>query len=250
MRENIREIIEKSIGKYCEANGIEHIWEEPIVGFADAKSQSFSKLKTVVKADHCVPGDFLEDASIVVSYFLPFKREIGKSNKQEGLASEVWADAYKHTNAMSSGINQDIIDYLKGLDYKAVEPGKAIGFAEEELKSRWSQRHVAYIAGIGTFGINNMLISEKGGCGRYFSVITNLDVTPDEIVKEERCKYKVDKTCGACVKRCKGEALTYEGFDRFKCYESCSENREKYGYSVCGKCVVELPCSHKNPVKK
>lgn len=32
--------------------------------------------------------------------------------------------------------------------------------------SEWSHRHAAYIAGLGIFGINNMLITNKGCVGR------------------------------------------------------------------------------------
>ena len=117
-------------------------------------------------------------------------------------------------------------------------------------KSRWSQRHVAYLAGHGTFGINNMLISDVGSVGRYFSLVTAMDIEPDLPVREERCLWKQDGSCGLCVKRCVAGALTETGFDRFRCLEQCLVNMERYpGADVCGKCTVELPCSYEIPKK-
>ena len=81
-----------------------------------------------------------------------------------------------------------------------------------------------------------------------FGGVCTLDEKIDKPLKEERCKYKIDKTCGVCVKRCEVEALTYEGFDRFKCSNNCKKNLEIFGVDVCGKCVVELPCSYRNPI--
>lgn len=249
MREFIKNTIVEFIDKYCEENNIKNIWEEPIVGFADANSDYIKNLKNIVLKSHYSPKDFLEDATIIVCYFLPFKRDIGKSNKVEGLPSQIWADAYIVTNEMTQHVNEYIVHQIEKLGYKAVNPVNAGKFDQNILKSKWSQRHLAYAAGIGTFGINNLLISEKGSCGRYFSVITNLDVKSDEPIKEDRCMYKKDKSCGICVKRCKKGALTYEEFDRFKCSAKLEKNKKEVGAAVCGKCAVELPCSYKNPMK-
>jgi epoxyqueuosine reductase QueG len=84
--------------------------------------------------------------------------------------------------------------------------------------------------------------------GRYFSVITTLPLTPDPVITEERCLFKRDVSCGLCVKRCPANALTEEGFDRFRCLERCLVNDALYpGADVCGKCAVSLPCSHEIP---
>lgn len=62
---------------------------------------------------------------------------------------------------------------------------------KEHIYSNWSQRHVGYIAGLGTFGLNNMLITDQGTCGRFYSLITNLPVEPDQPLQEERCLWKM-----------------------------------------------------------
>lgn len=79
-------------------------------------------------------------------------------------------------------------------------------------RSKWSQRHVAYVCGHGTFGLNNMLISDRGCVGRYYSIITALPIETDPVVTEERCLYKRNGGCKLCVKRCVAEALTEKEF--------------------------------------
>ena len=112
-----------------------------------------------------------------------------------------------------------------------------------------------------------MLLTRRGCCGRFSTVITNLDLEPDQPLTEEYCLYKKNGTCGACVKHCPTGALTYggsEGYDRFKCYALCRENAKVYtqfgssytnedgtgansvGSEVCGKCVTASPCAFWN----
>lgn len=248
-RTTIEEVIIKFINGYCKENKIKNIWREPIVGFADANSNYIKNLPNIILTSHRLPSDYLEDAKIIVSYFLPFKKDIGQSNKEDGIPSVLWGEAYIVTNEMATKINEHLINVLEKMGYKAADPGKAAEYNPIVLKSEWSQRHIAYQAGIGTFGINNMLISDKGSCGRYFSIITNLDIKPDEPLKEEKCKYKIDKSCGVCIQKCKIGALTYNSFDRVKCSKNCDKNGEIIGIGVCGKCDVALPCSYKNPLK-
>ncbi len=127
------------------------------------------------------------------------------------------------------------------------------------------RRHFAYLAGLGTFGINNMLITRSGGCGRYTTVVTDLDITPGQPLETEYCLYKKNGKCGACLRRCPTAALTATDgighYDRHKCFAILKKNAEAYqdfgisytnedgtgsnsvGSEVCGKCTVHVPCA-------
>ena len=63
-------------------------------------------------------------------------------------------------------------------------------------------RYLAYISGIGYFGINNNIITDKFGSYVFIGyIMTNYEFTPDS---------PLDKTCikcGKCVKYCPGNAL-------------------------------------------
>ena len=160
---------------------------------------------------------------------------------------------------------QDLNRFLAGevnrLGYEAKTAPEAATFDQKKLISNWSHRHFARVAGLGTFGLNNMLITKSGCCGRYGTIITNLDVEPDQPLKEALCIYKKNGRCGSCISRCPSGALTAEGYDRQKCYQVLKKNAAIYtefgssyldetgqnsnsiGSEVCGKCVVNVPCS-------
>ena len=217
-------------------------FEYPIVKFADAHDAEFANLKTIAVADHYLPSDILSGAKSVMSFALPIEREVALRNKNPGLASKEWADVYLLAGTISEALYPHIAEFFRARGFCAVPPQNA-GMIAERAVSRWSQRHVAWIAGHGTFGLNNMLISDVGSVVRYYSMITDMPIDPDRRPNEERCLYKQNRSCGLCVKRCTAWALTKEGFDRFKCLAACLANQDVFGADVCGKCIVDVPCS-------
>ena len=241
----VRWSVMETIGSYILENGKPNYWDSPLIGFADAESELFPHLKVMCCPEHKVPQDYLPGAKTVISYFLPFKEEVSKSNIGGTAPSETWVDSYIPTNDMAVMINRDLVSMLEGMGYSATFPEDA-GIIINGGFSVWSQRHVAWIAGLGTFGMNNMLITEKGCCGRFFSVITDMPHAHGKPVEGERCTYKSEGKCGVCMRRCVGNALE-GGFGRSTCYGICIENLKKYGADICGKCVVGLPCTHRMP---
>ena len=249
MRKKMEDKIWQLIHQYCKEKSLPILWRKPLVRFADAADPGFVQLREAVDPNHHLPIDFLGDVKSVLSWFLPFLSEIGKENDLDGLSAPSWAQSYLVTNEMAAWVNEQLVYFIREeLGADAAVPTDAGMISMENPRSRWSQRHVAYLAGHGTFGKNNMLISDAGSVGRYFSVVTSLPVVPDRPVEEERCLWKRDGSCGLCIKRCAVSALTESSFDRFKCLEQCLINMEHYpGADVCGKCTVELPCSYEIP---
>jgi epoxyqueuosine reductase QueG len=265
MKEKITSMIQQRIKEYGERADISTAWGEPLVGFAEANHSTILNLKEIISPKHQLPLEVLPDASIVIVYFVPFTKELAHTNQTAGdIASPEWALAYEETNAMFRIVNESLAEELKSMGYQAKVSPETATFDQEKLISNWSQRHFARAAGLGTFGINNMLISKIGCCGRYSSIVTNLDVEPDMPLEEEYCLYKKNGRCGLCVKRCPSGALTLEGYDRNKCYQVLRKNAALYtdfgssysdgtgekansiGSEVCGKCVVNMPCSFFN----
>ena len=216
---------------------------EPVIGFADAASPVIRRLKTSVAEDHLMPEDVLPEATIIISYFLPFTKAAGMSNHDGDFPSQQWADFYNTTNALIAEINEALVDTLQAEGIPAAVP--AGGFDTDRLLSRWSQRHIAEAAGLGTFGLNNMLITKAGSMGRFGSVVTALDEPADSPLTEELCTAKTGRKCTVCVKRCPTGALRTDGFDRNICYTICRKAEEELGADVCGKCAVSIPCAVK-----
>ncbi|GKU27504.1 (Fe-S)-binding protein [Clostridium folliculivorans] len=253
MKNQLEKLIREFIKKYQEDNDIESGWKEPLISYADASDKRFYKLKEIVSPSHAMPQDFLPGAKTVVSYFIPFEDFIVESNIEGRISSKIWARAYIETNKLIFDLNSYIKNELEKLGYKSNIIPATHNFDTTKLISDWSHRHVAYISGLGTFGLNNMLITEKGCCGRVGSFVTDLELEPSNIKEGENCLYKRNNVCKKCVARCVNAALKVESFNRHKCYEMCLSNAEVHSEielsDVCGKCLVNLPCSTTNPVK-
>jgi ferredoxin len=105
-----------------------------------------------------------------------------------------------------------------------------------------------------------MLITDRGCCGRFGSLVTDLPPPPEGLktgmvpvgTAGERCLYKRKGGCGLCRKKCPAGAYAVDGtFNRKACYGQCLKNAEIFRdiglADVCGKCLVGLPCSDKAP---
>ena len=234
---------------YCAERGLETIWREPLVGFADAESPLFPELKVTAHPAHKVPQDYLPGARTVVSYFLPFKPDIPENNKGGQTPTVEWAEAYKLTNAMAKELSRHIAEMIVAKGHRALAPEDFTEFVDETY-SCWSQRHVARIAGLGSFGMNNMLITDSGCGGRFFSVVTDMPCDHDVPDTRERCLYKIDGSCGRCMDACVCGAIDPDGFDRRACEGVCDSNLEELTVSVCGKCMSGMPCTLRDPSAK
>lgn len=236
------------IEHYKNKNSSKTQWKKPVIGFADARSTYFQMLKKIISPTHYMPQNFLPDCTVVLSYFLPFENDIGYKNEKGQDPDPVWIEAYIETNQLFSVLNDFLISLCKKWGYSAITPAPAGMVDKEHIYSNWSQRHVAYAAGLGTFGLNNMLITDQGTCGRFYSLITNLPIEPDQPLKKERCLYKISGTCGLCVKQCPIHAFKPDNeFDRKRCEVHLTELERRFGGDACGKCVVGLPCTFQNP---
>ncbi len=249
----LEKIIGDFVEDYMENQGMKTRWKKPIVAFASADDPLFQKLKEVANPNHLMPDDILNGAKSVITYFLPFEESIPISNMNGRHSSKEWARAYVETNRLIGKLNDYLIETIKKMGNQAAKLDPNLNMDYEKLISVWSNRHVAYIAGLGTFGLNNMLITKSGCCGRLGNVVTDLELKPSKRPEHEYCLYKFNSSCAYCVDKCVNDALFRDRFDRFKCFEMCLENEKLHSdlqdeAQVCGKCLTLVPCSFNNPV--
>ncbi|MDQ1279336.1 MAG: hypothetical protein QG670_598 [Thermoproteota archaeon] len=251
MKQKIGLFIENYVRNYREMKGARTEWGEPVVAFADSNDILFRNLKDIVNINHALPSDLLENAGTVISYFISFEKAGVMNNVGGTQVSKDWALAYIETNQLIADLNNALSEMLKKQGFKSAVAPPTHDFDEKNLVSCWSQKHVAYIAGLGNFGIHRMIITERGCCGRLGSLVTNVKIEPTKRKCEESCLYKVDKSCGLCVKKCIHGALKLDGLDKRACYEVCLETAAIYSSlglaDVCGKCIANVPCSFINP---
>ncbi len=252
--EKIENLISKTVRNYSKNKDLS-LWLEPIVGCADASDPLFEKLKEAVSENHFMPKNLLPEAKSVIVYFIPFQKKVSQDNGAfHPRASRLWAEAYIETNTLISIINEEIKTFLGSLGFKTAVTPATHNFDTERLISWWSHKHIAYIAGLGTFGLNRLIITKAGCCGRLGSIVTDLEIPPTKRLSQENCLHKRNIPCGVCVKRCPVSAIEKDGtFDRRKCYEQLLENDRFYKdlplVDVCGQCVSLVPCAHEIPKK-
>ena len=141
----------------------------------------------------------------------------------------------------------------------AVEPYFKTMTNEKGKYSNWSERHIAYAAGLGTFSLSDGFITDRGIAHRCGSVVTSLvlPVSPRTAINSfSNCLFYVNRKCTACVARCPAGAITENGHNKLKCSEYMDSEigylRKEYNVGVagCGLCQTKVPCEFRNPAKK
>ncbi len=243
MLENLSQIIEDAIMQ-CGSQ----LYDEPIIKVAGIDNRYIKELKKIGHSGHLQPEDLLEGAKSVFAYFLPFKKNIVDSNRAGRNASRLWAKAYVDTNYLLAEIADKMSDYLKGQGINSYWTKPTHNFDSKQLVSFWSHKHVAFACGLGSFGTNGLLITDKGCAGRIGSIITNWDpgILAEDAHKKERY-YRCPENCSYCIKVCPVGALNKDSLNKKECYNVLLENSKIYEdlglCDVCGKCSTG-PCGY------
>jgi len=255
-------------------------WEEPLVGFASGMNPLFFEYKTLIGTFHLTPREvisaalkekgrsllFTEIEQIsVISWVLPTAEDTRKSNRQENqFPSKLWAYTRDFGESCNNALRKHVITFLEDLGHVTVAPVilPTFKFIEDEKvgwASPWSERHVAYACGLGTFSLNDGFITPKGMAMRLGSVVTLLKLTPSEKKyrdHKENCLQFRNEKCGKCIKRCPAGAITEKGHDKNKCKgyidsEALKKKRAEYGLEnpppSCGLCQTNVPCEFEIP---
>ena len=201
MKEEIRAEIARFVEEYAEERRTETRWRTPLVGFASAGDPLFARLREVASPTHRMPDELLPGARTVIAFFVPFVPAVAQSNVAGRLASREWAVAYIETNRLVAAVGARMAGFLEARGIRVALTPATHNFDEERLVSDWSHRHVAYIAGLGTFGLHNMLITARGCCGRLGSFATTLEAEADPRPGREACLYRRGFACSRCAER-------------------------------------------------
>lgn len=255
-------------------------WEEPLVGFASGIAPLFFEYKTLIGPFHLTPREIISSALqergrsllfteieqiSVISWALPASEDIRKSNRQEKqFPSKLWAYARTFGEACNIALRNQVVTFLEDLGHPAVAPTLSPAFQyirDEKVgwASPWSERHIAYACGLGTFSLNDGLITPKGMAVRFGSVVTLLKLTPSEMKyrhHRENCLQFRNEKCGKCIPRCPAGAISEKGHDKDKCKEYVDsevlqKKRIEYGLQnpppSCGLCQTDVPCEFQIP---
>ncbi len=259
------------------------IFDPPLVGFADGGDPIFDEYKKIIGPFHQTPREALQrhlekktggagEANgpgpvSVISWVMPIHHQtlVGMRGETR-VPSLKWNHTRWNGQALIDKLAQHLVSLLEERGYQALAPDKAEWFQmidlENGLASNWSQRHVAYAAGLGTFSLSDGFITRRGIALRCGSVVTDLALRPSPRTapgSHANCLHYRDKPCMRCAKRCPADAISEKGHDKKKCLEylfigqraALAELGREQGYIGdylgCGLCQTRVPCEQSIP---
>ena len=166
----------------------EPAWAEPLVGFAAGDDPLFDEMRAQIGDFYWTPqqafGCSFSDVSsvrlTVISWVLPQTTATKRDNRQQtAMPAERWARSRKFGEECNDALHDHLVDRLRAAGVRAVAPAHLPEWQMQKsdrfgVSSCWSHRHAAYVAGLGTFGLCDGLITPVGkamrcGWSRRFS---------------------------------------------------------------------------------
>ena len=251
-------------------------WDKPLVGFANGSDSIWEEFKRHIGDFYWTPAEIFaltfpasptkaSDLTII-SWILPQTKQTKLDHrKKHHLPSERWARSRKYGEEYNVKLRLHLIKTMADEGYKSLAPMLSpkweMKVSEQfGLASTWSERHSAYAAGLGTFGLCDGLITPLGKAVRCGSVIACIPVVPSPRPYQDHhayCLFYSKGICGKCIDRCPVGAITKQGHDKGKCQHYVDvETREfinaHFGFDAygCGLCQVGVPCESRIPIKE
>ncbi len=248
-------------------------WAEPLVGFANGADPLFESYKEYVGPFHFTPHELFSatfpEVSVqpaeltVISYVLPQMEKTKADNRKKTRhPSESWARARIYGEQVNVKLRKHLVSALQDAGYRAIAPQLSELWERKASEryvfaSNWSERHAAYAAGLGTFGLCDGLITSKGKAMRVGSVIADIQIPATKRPYSDHhayCLFFSHGTCKKCIARCPAGAISEAGHDKIKCRSYMHPMIDEYvkthyhfdGYG-CGLCQVGIPCESKIP---
>jgi len=271
MKEHTGQLLRRMETNRMRGPGMEgaQVWDTPLLGFARGDDALFRFYKEDIGGFYFLPEEAFAlkyrgpaaGPLTVVSLAFPHTAEtLAAQRESVRLPSARWSFSRQHWPGFADDMSARLAGWLSGRGIRSVDPERlpewrwqksdAYGFA-----SRWSQRHTAYAAGLGTFGLCDGLITEKGKAVRFLSLVLEADIPPTPRAYRDRhewCLHYRDGGCGLCMARCPAGAVSHAGHDKERCNAYCQAVGRELGTEPgrdtgCGLCQAGVPCENRRP---
>jgi epoxyqueuosine reductase QueG len=252
----------------------ERAFDAPLVGFSSGADPLYDFFKEHIGEFYLSPLDFLEAAYpqqqflaeqlTVISWVIP---STVRTRKEQAAQSRYPSLRWARTRALGEDFNvvlrNQVTQALQKEGVAAVAPllsplWKRMDEGPYAPCSNWSERHAAFTAGLGTFGLCDGLITRVGKAVRVGSVVAAIRLTASERPYTSHQQYCLGaRQCGECISRCPVGALSEQGHDKQRCMEYTEHRmndycKDHYGLDTyaCGLCQAGVPCTYSIPKKK
>jgi epoxyqueuosine reductase QueG len=246
----------------------EKAFDTPLVGFSRGDDPLYNEYKTVIGPFHWTPLEVFTGAYpdveveatelTVITWILPQTTRTKRDNSLETTyPAERWARARMFGEKTNDSLRHYLVDSLRTAGIEAAAPVLLPDFESKVFEScgwgsTWSERHAAYAAGLGTFGLCDGLITPLGKAMRAGSVVARMQINGSPRPYSDHnayCLFLTGRGCGECIRRCPVGALGPGGHDKDRCNAHTLGTCEpyildQYGFTGhgCGLCQTGVPC--------
>jgi epoxyqueuosine reductase QueG len=230
----------------------EPMFDSPFIGVADAQDPWFKRFKEIIGPFYWSPQQALDlvapgaTARSVLCWCLPISQTPRLANRKETLLpARSWAYVRTFGEEVNTRLRKGIEQRFRSMGFAAVAPAilPENDFKEHPgvgISTNWSERHVAFVAGLGTFGISGNLITQRGVTHRLGSMVTDAVLEPSTRPYGDDpfawCLKTASGICGACISRCPAGSIaeTVEARDKEACAHHYAERVTKLCKPVFG----------------
>ncbi len=274
IRDLITHFVEQSPRNRLDKKMSRRAFDPPLVGFSSGSDSIYDDFVAHIGDFYLTPVQIFHkafpnatlatgDELTVISWVLPQTAETcAEHAAQTKRPCKSWALVKYYGEAFNDALREHVAASLAAKGIDAVAPMKADFWSRSDQGpyapcSNWSERHAAYAAGLGTFGLSDGLITPKGKAMRTGSVVARISVphTPRPYRDHHAyCLFFSHGICGKCIDRCPVNAISEKGHDKKRCQQFTEVKmrqyvKDTYGVedSVCGLCQVDVPCMRSIP---
>ena len=211
----------------------------PLVGFAPAERWDEPLFDPWVP-EQFHPRSIYPETNTVIVIGIPVSLPVIETSP-----SIFYHELYKTVNNLLDMSSYRISILLNEQGYPSIALPRdgygSISVLKENPVAFFSHRHAAFLAGLGNFGVNNMILTPGYGPRvRFTSIFTHAKISGGEIMHEALCTH-----CMRCVTICPVNALQEDDYpagltEKKSCVMRSEEMLKRY-ISPCGFCIKVCP---------
>lgn len=257
LKSKLYEAVKRGLKVYEEESGKETRFGEPLIGYANTSEPVFDMYFDNGFCKH--PRKVYNPARAIIVYFIPFPEDVVEKNRESREPSPEWVTAYHDSTWAMMKVNASITDELYKFGRLASICNTPGDWNESHCGPEWNFKIAANVAGLGDFGPNGCIMTEKGPAGRFGAILTDVNLVPDRDfgfgnsesrgASEENFEVFKNFMSGCCyegeisdeiIERCPCGAIKKDGINRKECQAYCKKIFDRVPTpDLCGKCYLK-----------